>query len=91
MSENARVSWRLPSTPLGWWAVGLGVASFLLQFAWMFLAGGALASFLCGLAGGIIALIAILRRGERSWLVYLAILPMFGIFIFLLGEVLIPH
>ena len=55
-----------PHTKLGWWAFGLAVASILLMFGWMFLPGGAGLSFLCGLAGGIIALVAIIRQRERS-------------------------
>ena len=80
-----------PHTKLGWWAVGLAAASFVLQFAWSILPGGAWLSFLCGLAGGIIALIAIIRQQERSGLVFLSILPMLGVFFFFLGEFLIPH
>jgi hypothetical protein len=61
------------------------------MFGWMFLPGGAGLSFLCGLAGGIVALIAIIRQHERSWVLWLALLPMLNVFIFLLGEFLIPH
>jgi len=81
----------MPGTRLGRWAVGLAAASFVLQFAWSILPGGAWLSFLCGLAGGIIALIAIIRQQERSWLVFLSILPMLGVFVFFLGEFLFPH
>ncbi|MCX6084006.1 MAG: hypothetical protein NT102_03470 [Caldiserica bacterium] len=45
----------------------------------------------CGLAAGIVGLIAMIRRHERSWLVRLAILPgLFALF-FVLGEFLVPH
>jgi hypothetical protein len=45
---------------------------------------------LCGLVAGIVGLIAILRQHERSWLVWLAVLPMlWGIFM-VLGECLVP-
>ena len=80
-----------PHTKLGRWAVGLAASSFVLQFAWSILPGGAWLSFICGLAGGIVALIALIRQHERSWLVYLCILPMLGVFVFFLGEFLIPH
>lgn len=80
-----------PRTKLGWWAVGLALASILLMFAWMFLPGGAGLSFLCGLAGGIVALIAILRQHERSWMLWLALLPILNVFVFILGEFLFPH
>ena len=82
---------QVPHAKLGWWAIGLAIASFLLSFAWMFLPGGAMLSFLCGLAGGIIALIAVIREHERSWMVWLSILPMFGVVVFILGEIFVPH
>jgi hypothetical protein len=80
-----------PHTKPGWWAIGLAAASIILLFAWSFLPGGAWLSFLCGLAGGIIALVAIIRHKERSWLVFLCVLPMLNVFIFILGEFLFPH
>ena len=46
---------------------------------------------LCGLASGIVGLLAVIRKGERSWMVWLPIL--FGLFVLLLviGEVVVPH
>jgi hypothetical protein len=81
----------LPRTKLGWWAVGLAAASIVLILAWSVLPGGAGLGFLCGLAGGIIALVAVIRQAERSWLVFLSILPLFWVLAFILGEVLVPH
>ena len=81
----------LPHTKLGWWAVGLAVASIVLVLAWSILPGGAWLGFLCGLAGGVIALIAVIRQQERSWLVFLSILPMLNVVIFIGTELLIPH
>ena len=46
---------------------------------------------LCGLAAGIVGLIAIVRRGERSWLVWLSVLPGLLVSFFILGEFLAPH
>jgi hypothetical protein len=44
---------------------------------------------LCAIGGGIAALIALIRRHERSALVWLALLP--GLFvIFMIGEFLVP-
>jgi hypothetical protein len=43
----------------------------------------------CGLGGGIAALIALIRRHKRSALVWLALLP--GLFVlFMIGEFLVP-
>ena len=80
-----------PQTRLGWWAVGFAAAGILLVFAWRILPGGAWLGFLCELVGGILASIAIIRDHERSWLVFLSILPMLNVFIFIIAEFLFPH
>ena len=90
-NQSSSSLWQRPSTRLGWWAVGLAVASIVLNFAWSILPGGAILGFICGLVGGVLALIAVIRQHERSWLVFLSILPMFSVLFFILGEFLIPH
>ncbi|RJP47267.1 MAG: hypothetical protein C4583_16830 [Anaerolineaceae bacterium] len=45
---------------------------------------------LCGLAAGIVGLIAITRQHERSWLVWLTLLPGAFVLFLLLGEFLVP-
>jgi len=90
-NQSSSSLWQRPSTRLGWWAIGLAVASIVLSFAWSILPGGAIPSFICGLVGGVLALIAVIRQHERSWLVFLSILPMFSVLFFILGEFLIPH
>ena len=91
MQTSSGKFWARPATRLGQWAVGLAAASIPLMLMWSILPGGAWLSFLCGLAGGVIALIAIIRGHERSWLVWLSVLPMLNVFIFILGEFLFPH
>jgi hypothetical protein len=46
---------------------------------------------LCGFAAAVIGLVALIKNRERSWMVWLAVLP--GAFpnLFLLGEFLVPH
>jgi hypothetical protein len=46
---------------------------------------------LCGIAAGVVGLIAVIRKNERSWLVWLTIL--LGAFALLvtLVELLVPH
>jgi hypothetical protein len=83
--------WQRPSTRPGWWAVGLAAASIVLNLAWSILPGGAVLGFICGFVGGVLALIALIRRQEHSWLVFLSILPMLSVLFFILGEILIPH
>lgn len=95
-----------PATRLGWWAVGLMVAYFVLSIVnsavFMRLQGNApwqqtvlpfygIFMLLCGLAAGVVGLVAILRKHERSWLVWLTILPGAFVLFFLLGEFLVPH
>jgi hypothetical protein len=61
----------LPTTDLGWWAVVLAAAFFPLVFAAAVVPGAAALGFVCGLAGGVAALMAIVRhragrdRGRR--------------------------
>ncbi len=50
-----------------------------------------IAMMLCGLAAGIVGLIAVIRRRERSWLVWLTLLPGLFVLVFVLGEFLVPH
>jgi len=80
-----------PHTKLGKWSVGLAVASVLLILAWSILPGGAWLGFLCGVAGGITALTAIIRQHERSWAVWLPLLPLAFVLFFIIGEFLFPH
>lgn len=95
-----------PRTRLGWWSAGL-FAAFVLMFlvnAFFLMPASidagptrilliffGLAMLACGLASGIISLLAILRRGERSWLVWLPLLPAFWVIFMLLGELVFPH
>lgn len=45
----------------------------------------------CGLAAGVVGFIAVIRRHERSWLVWLTMLPGAFVIFFVLGEFLVPH
>ncbi len=45
---------------------------------------------LCGLAAGIVGMIAVARKGERSWLVWLTMLPGLFVLFLVLGEFLGP-
>ena len=46
---------------------------------------------LCAVLAGIIGLFAVIRQQERSWLVWLTILPLVFVLILVLGELLVPH
>jgi len=95
-----------PHTKLGRWAVGLGIA-FLVMFiinqalfgrpsfnpSWgpTLLPFYGITMLLCGLASGGTSLTAIVRQHERSWILWIMILPGVMMLFFLLGEFLIPH
>ena len=81
-----------PHTHLGRWAVGLAVAYLVLMPAWRLMGPlGAFPAFACGLAGGVVALVAISRRHERAVAVYVAVLPLVLVVLFVLAEFLIGH
>ena len=95
-----------PSTKLGRWSVGLAgvfVVMFLINsFVFMPSSSDApwrhvilpfygIAMLLCGLAAGITGLLAVVRQHERSWLVWLAMLPMLLVLFLLIGEFAVPH
>ena len=84
--------WHRPATKLGWWAVGLALGYFVLMPLWSFMGPlGAWPAFLCGAAGGVCGLIAITRQHERSWLVWLTVLPLALVLFFFVGEFAFPH
>ena len=81
----------LPQTVLGWRAVGLAVAAIILVLAWTIVPLGAAFGFACGLAGGVAALIAIVRLEERALTVFLAVLPLAFVVAFVVAELVFPH
>jgi hypothetical protein len=107
MTTSSSSSFRQrPATRLGWWAVGLAAAYVVMSIVnsavfmrisipdwWRqnLLPFYGIFMMLAGLAAGVVGLIAIIRRHERSWLVWLAILPGASAWLFILGEFLIPH
>jgi hypothetical protein len=97
---------RWPSTQLGWWSVGLAAAFEILMIinstvfmrlpedvTWRVtvLPFYGIFMMLCGLAAGIVGLIAVIRQHERSWLVWLTLLVGLNALVFVLGEFLVPH
>jgi hypothetical protein len=107
MAKNPSSSFlRRPAKRLGWWAVGLA-AVFVVMFTinstvfmnlpesvpWRqtLLPFYGIFMMMCGLAAGVVGLIAIIRKQERSWLVWLSILPGAFALLFVLGEFLVPH
>jgi hypothetical protein len=78
-----------PTTSLGWWAVALFGAFTVLNFSWRLLGpAGAYPSFLFGIAAGVVALIAMLRRHERSLAVLASVVL---VLLFVAAELLVGH
>lgn len=99
-------AFRAPSSRLGWWSAGLMVTFIAMMLvngavfmrlsedvAWRqtVLPFYGIAMMACGLAAGVLALIAVVRRRERSFLVWLPLLGGVFVIVFLLGEFLSPH
>lgn len=78
----------LPTTKLGWWAVGLAGGFFPLVFAAGVVPRAAALGFVCGLAGGIAAVTAIVRDHERAVTVFAGVLPFVVALAFMVAEVL---
>lgn len=78
----------LPTTRRGSWAVGLGGAGIVLTFGWAVVPFGAFPGFILGIAGGVLALVAIIREGERALSVFIAVLFLLFVVWFLVAEVL---
>jgi 4-amino-4-deoxy-L-arabinose transferase-like glycosyltransferase len=106
MTNDSSSFLQRPRSRLGWRAVSLAavfVVMFIINSAvFMRLSadvkwGPTLLPFygiimlLCGLAAGVVGLIAIIRHHERSWLVWLTVLPCAFVLFLLLGEFLVPH
>ena len=97
---------RWPSTQLGWAAVGLAAVFELMMIVnnavfmrlpedvpWRttVLPYYGIFMMLCGLAAGIVGLIAVVRRREPSLLVWLTVLIGVSTLVFVVGEFLVPH
>jgi hypothetical protein len=66
------------------YAITPGLWNILLPFY-------AISMVLCGLSSGILGLLALIRSRERSWLVWLTLLPGAFVIFLLVGELLFPH
>jgi hypothetical protein len=76
-----------PRTRVGTWAIGLAIASVVLggPLSRLGLLGG-ITGLAVGAAGGLVALIAILRRRERAISVFLAVVPLAFVVLFVVLE-----
>jgi hypothetical protein len=85
------------------WLAGVFVVMFLINsFILMPTSGDApwrhvilpfygIVMLLCGLSSMVLALVALIRGHERSWLIFLPLLPGVWVLFMLVGEFLFPH
>jgi hypothetical protein len=78
----------LPTTDLGRWAVGLAAAFSPLVFLTGVVPRSAALAFVCGLAGGLAALAAVVRDRERAVTVFAALVPLAIAVAFALAELI---
>jgi hypothetical protein len=107
MQEHSQSSFAAhPIRQRGWWAFWLG-AAFILMFiinqavlmqmpekaGWM--RGLAIiygwVMLLCGLLGGILSIVALAKDHERSWMIFVPLLPAAFVLFLVIGEFLFPH
>ena len=82
----------LPTTRVGWVAVGLAAAWLVLTAGWRLMgSAGAVPGFACGAAGGVVALVALLRFGERAVAVFAALFPLAFVVLFVVAELIFGH
>ena len=95
-----------PRTRLGWWAVGL-VAALVVLFIvnvlmltispvaawWMdtLLPYYGIITMLVGLIGGSTGAVAWMRAHDHALTVGASMLPLFGVVVFIIGELVFPH
>lgn len=90
MKERKPQFKQFPVTKPGWWAMGLGLGHMVLYSIEMSFIGtkysytepyltiilaASILTMLVGLAGAILALITLIRKSERSWVVWVSLTP----------------
>ncbi len=78
----------LPTTKLGWWGVGLAAVFLPLMFTAAVVPRGAALGFVCGLTGGAVGLLAIIRDRDRAVTVFAAVVPVAIAVAFTLAELI---
>ncbi|RPJ24001.1 MAG: hypothetical protein EHM33_19260 [Chloroflexi bacterium] len=82
-----------PHTKLGWGSAGLMIlfVGLFISVTTGFLHFSGFLTMTVGVVAGILTLTALIWKGERSWLMWLMLLPGLFAIIFALAEILIPH
>jgi len=78
----------IPTSFLGRWAVGLGLLGIILIWFDEYTLVGPYPGYVAMLIGAVFAVVAIARRGERSPLAWLAVVPLLVTIALIVREVL---
>lgn len=105
-SQSTSSFFQIPRTKLGWWAIGL-LSAFVVMFAinavvfmqlttdtwWQrtILPFYGILMIMSGLFSGIVGFLAVIKKHEHSWMVWLSLLPGAFVLFLVLGEFLVPH
>lgn len=83
----------MPYTTLGWCAVGLSLLFTVLAVAVIneLINFSGFLTITLGVIAGIVTIIALIWKRERSWLVWIMLIPGLFAILFSLGEMLYPH
>jgi hypothetical protein len=82
----------LPTTQSGRLAVALAAASVVVFLAWTIVRAGGGIGFVFGWTGRLVALVSIVRHGERAITVFVAwILPLVLTVAFVLADMIVGH
>ena len=83
----------MPHTKLGWWSVGLSFLFTVLAVAVIneLINFSGFLTITLGVIAGIVTLIALIWKRERSWLVWIVLIPGLFAILFTIGEILYPH
>jgi len=83
----------MPHGKFAWWAVGLGILfmALFVSVTTRFLHFSGFLTITLGVIAGIFTLLALIWKGERSWLLWLMLMPGLFAIVFALGEILYPH
>ncbi len=83
----------LPHGKLAWWSVGLGIlfTALFLAITNDLLHFPGMLTMALGVVAGILTLLALIWKRERSWLLWLVLAPGLFAIAFSLGEILFPH
>ena len=93
MKKSPSSFFESPHTVLGWLSVGLTVlfTALFVSVTNDFLKFSGLLTITFGVIAGVLSLITLIWKHERSWLVWLMLLPGMFAILFALGEILVPH